>query len=107
MPMVAVLLGIAPVREFAMRRLAAAAIKAWPKPRQYWWGRAVVRWSDGTIREGRLRVGGAHEWTGAVLAEVTRRLLAGEGKLGAWTPVALFGSSLAESCGGEYLITER
>ena len=33
-----------------------------------------------------------------------KRLLAGQGRPGAWTPAALFGSSLAEACGGEYLI---
>lgn len=39
-------------------------------------------------------------------AEVARRLLVGEGRPGAWTPAALFGSSLAEACGGEYLVDD-
>jgi hypothetical protein len=36
-------------------------------------------------------------------AEIARRLLAGDGRPGAYTPAALFGATLAESCGGEYL----
>jgi hypothetical protein len=39
-----------------------------------------------------------------VPAEVVRRLLDGQGKPGAYTPTALFGPTLAESCGGEYQI---
>jgi hypothetical protein len=39
-------------------------------------------------------------------AEVARRLLPGEGKPGAYTPAALFGPSLAQACGGEYLIDD-
>jgi hypothetical protein len=103
-PVAAVLLGIGPVRDFAIRRLAAVKMAAKPKPREHSWGHAVVRWSDGTTREGWLRVGEAQEWTGAVPAEIVRRLLAGEGKPGAFTPAALFGPSLAESCGGEYVV---
>jgi short subunit dehydrogenase-like uncharacterized protein len=103
-PVVAVLLGIGPVRGFAIRRLAAVKMSARPKPREHSWGHAVVRWADGTTREGWLRVGEAQEWTGAVPAEIVRRLLAGEGKPGAFTPAALFGPSLAESCGGEYVV---
>jgi short subunit dehydrogenase-like uncharacterized protein len=102
-PVVAALLGIAPVRGFAIRRLAAVKMPARPKPREHSWGHAVVRWADGTTREGWLRVGEAQEWTGTVPAEIVRRLLAGEGKPGAFTPAALFGPSLAESCGGEYV----
>ena len=37
-------------------------------------------------------------------AEVVRRLLEGQGRPGAYTPAALFGPALAESCGGEYLL---
>jgi len=104
MPVAMALLAIGPVRAFGKRRLAAVRMKAKPKPREHSWGHAVVRWSDGTTREGWLRVGEAQEWTGAVPAEIVRRLLAGEGKAGAFTPAALFGPSLAESCGGEYVV---
>jgi short subunit dehydrogenase-like uncharacterized protein len=102
-PAVGALLSIRPVREFAIRRLAAVKSPARPRPREHSWGHAVARWADGTTREGWLRLGDAQEWTGAVPAEVVRRLLAGEGKPGAYTPAALFGPSLAEACGGEYL----
>ncbi|HEX3714572.1 MAG TPA: hypothetical protein VHV09_17390 [Trebonia sp.] len=36
-------------------------------------------------------------------AEAARRLLAGEGRPGAYTPAAVFGPELAQACGGEYL----
>ncbi|MBP2334165.1 short subunit dehydrogenase-like uncharacterized protein [Saccharothrix coeruleofusca] len=98
------LLAIGPVRTLAKRQLAAVKIKARPQPREYSWGHAVVRWADGTEREGWLRVGEAQAWTGVVPAEVVHRLLTGQGKPGFHTPAALFGSSLAEACGGEYFI---
>jgi short subunit dehydrogenase-like uncharacterized protein len=104
LPLVTAPLAIAPVRAFAIRRLAGVKIKARPQPRAHSWGHARVEWADGTVREGWLRVGEAQAYTGAVPAEVARRLLAGEGRPGAWTPAALFGSSLAQACGGEYLI---
>ncbi|GAA2712178.1 hypothetical protein [Actinoplanes palleronii] len=97
-------LAIGPVREFAKRRLAAVQVTARPRPRQHSWGHAVIDWPDGTTREGWLRLGDAQEWTGIVPAEVCRRLLAGEGRPGAFTPAALFGAELAESCGAEYLL---
>jgi short subunit dehydrogenase-like uncharacterized protein len=103
-PLVGALLSIGPVRAFAVRRLAAVRVAAKPKPREHSWGHAVVRWADGTTREGWLRLGEAQAWTGAVPAEVVRRLLADEGKPGAFTPAALFGPSLAESCGAEYVV---
>lgn len=102
MPLVMGLLAIGPVREFGKRRLAAVATKAKPMPREHSWGHAVLRWADGTTREGWLRVGAAQDFTGAVPAEVAYRLLKGEGRPGAYTPAALFGPSLAEACGGEY-----
>ncbi|RCG31788.1 hypothetical protein DQ384_09660 [Sphaerisporangium album] len=104
LPVATAVLGIRPVREFAIRRLAAVKVAAKPKPREHSWGHAVVRWPDGTTREGWLRLGEAQEWTGAVPAEVVRRLLAGEGKPGAFTPAALFGPSLAQACGAEYVV---
>ncbi|MFI5908823.1 hypothetical protein [Dactylosporangium sp. NPDC051541] len=104
MPLATALLTIAPVRSFARRRLAAVTTKPSPKPREHSWGHAAAHWSDGTVREGWLRVGEAQVWTGTVPAEVVRRLLDGAGKPGAYTPAALFGSTLAEACGGEYQI---
>lgn len=98
------LLRIGPVRRFAKRRLAAVRFKARPQPREHSWGHAVVTWADGTRREGWVRVGEAQGFTGAVPAEVVRRLLDGLGKPGAHTPAALFGPSLAEACGGVYQV---
>jgi hypothetical protein len=106
LPLATALLTIAPVRAFAKRRLAGVKIKARERPREHSWGHARLEWADGTIREGWLRVGEAQAYTGAVPAEVARRLLAGEGRPGAYSPAALFGSSLAEACGGEYLIDD-
>lgn len=104
LPAVTALLNIGAVRAFARRRLAAVRFKAAPKPREHSWGHAVVEWADGSGSEGWLRVGEAQAWTGAVPAEVVRRLLDGQGEPGAYTPATLFGPTLAESCGGEYLI---
>ncbi len=106
LPLATALLGIGPVRSFATRRLARLELKARERPRAHSWGHARLEWADGTVREGWLRVGEAQAYTGAVPAEVARRLLAGEGRPGSHTPAALFGSSLAEACGGEYLIDD-
>jgi short subunit dehydrogenase-like uncharacterized protein len=106
LPVATALLTIAPVRAFAKRRLAGVKLKAHERPREHSWGHARLEWADGTVREGWLRVGEAQAYTGAVPAEVARRLLAGEGRAGAYSPAALFGSALAEACGGEYLIDD-
>ncbi|GIF20150.1 short subunit dehydrogenase-like uncharacterized protein [Actinoplanes tereljensis] len=103
LPIATALLYLAPLRAFAIRRLASVEFKARKRPREFSWGHAVVRWPDGSTAEGWLRVGEAQSFTGAVPAEVAKRLLAGEGKPGAHFPAALFGPSLAESCGGEYV----
>jgi hypothetical protein len=103
LPAATALLAIGPVREFARRRLARVRVKARPRPREYSWGHARAEWEDGTAGESWLRVGDAQVFTGAVPAEVARRLLAGEGRPGAYTPAALFGPSLAVACGAEYV----
>jgi short subunit dehydrogenase-like uncharacterized protein len=103
LPAATALLAIGPVREFARRGLARVRVKARPRPREYSWGHARAEWADGTVGESWLRVGDAQVFTGAVPAEVARRLLAGEGRPGAWTPATLFGPSLAAACGAEYL----
>jgi hypothetical protein len=104
LPLAAALLQIGPVREWAKRRLARVQLKARPRPRAHSWGHAVVTWPDGTTREGWLRLGDAQDFTGAVPAEIARRLLAGQGRPGAYTPAALFGPSLAAAAGADYLI---
>jgi hypothetical protein len=104
MPLALALLQIAPVRAFATNRLARVRLKAHDRPREHSYGHAVIQWPDGTTREGWLQLGDAQAFTGAVPAEIARRLLAGQGRPGAHTPAALFGSSLAEACGARYLI---
>jgi hypothetical protein len=104
MPLALALLQIAPVRAFATNRLARVQLKAHDRPREHSYGHAVIQWPDGTTREGWLQLGDAQAFTGAVPAEIARRLLAGQGRPGAHTPAALFGSSLAEACGARYLI---
>jgi short subunit dehydrogenase-like uncharacterized protein len=104
MPLALALLQIAPVRAFATNRLAQVQLKAHDRPREHSYGHAVIQWPDGTTREGWLQLGDAQAFTGAVPAEIARRLLAGQGRPGAHTPAALFGPSLAEACGASYLI---
>ncbi len=105
LPLATALLTYGPVRNFAQSRLARVKLKARERPRPYSWGHACLEWADGTTQEGWLRVGDAQAFTGMVPAEVARRLQAGEGRPGAFTPAALFGPSLALACGGEYMAT--
>ncbi len=104
MPLATALLAVGPLRTFAKRRLAAVEMKARPRPRESSWGHARIEWAGGEVRDGWLRLGDAQIFTGAVPAEITRRLLAGEGRPGAYTPAALFGPGLAEACGAVYLV---
>jgi short subunit dehydrogenase-like uncharacterized protein len=106
LPLATTLLAIGPVRAFARRRLAGVKFKARERPREYSYGHARLEWPDGTVQEGWLRLGDAQTFTGAVAAEVAHRLLNGQGRPGAYTPAALFGPSLAEACGAEYLTGE-
>ncbi|WP_294004959.1 hypothetical protein [Streptomyces sp.] len=106
MPAVSTLMRWERLRSFTTRCLAQVRVRAKGRPREHSWGHAVVTWADGETREGWLRPGDAQEYTGAVPAEIARRLLAGEGRPGAYTPAALFGPALAESCGAAYLLPE-
>ncbi|CDR07512.1 saccharopine dehydrogenase NADP-binding domain-containing protein [Streptomyces iranensis] len=106
MPAVSTLMRWERLRSFTTRRLAQVRVKATERPREHSWGHAVVTWADGETREGWLRLGDAQEYTGGVPAEIARRLLAGGGRPGAYTPAALFGPALAESCGAEYLLPQ-
>lgn len=107
LPVGAALLKIPALRAFTTRRLARVRLKARERPREHSWGHAHVRWSDGTTREGWLRLGDAQTFTSAVAAEVAHRLLAGKGRPGAHTPAVLFGPSLVEACGATYLIDDE
>lgn len=44
------------------------------------------------------------DFTAAAAAEVTLRLLRGEGRPGAYTPASLFGTGVAQAAGGEIII---
>lgn len=101
------LLNITPLRRFVARRLAAVKVDGRPGPRKHSWGHARVDWGDGSSREGWLRLDEAGVSTAAIAAEVASRLLAGQGRPGVYTPAALFGSSLAESCGGKYFLVNQ
>ncbi len=101
-PVAALLLRSARVRRFAIRRLAGVHLSERARPRAHSWAHASARWADGRVREGWLRLGDAQEFTGAVPAEIARRLLHGEGAPGATTPAAMFGTGLAQACGGEF-----
>ena len=102
LPLASNLLAVPWLRRFAARRLAGVRFGDRPAPRAHSWGHAVVTWSDGTTSEGWLRLSEAQATTDAVAAEVTRRLLHGEGHPGAFTPAALFGHELATALGGTY-----
>ncbi len=106
LPVAVTLLAFGPIRAFARRRLARVQLKPRERPREYSWAHARLDWPDGTTREGWLRLGDAQAFTGAVPAEVARRLLDDQGRPGAYTPAARFGPSLAESCGAESLISD-
>ncbi len=100
------LLTVPTVRRLTRNRLARIQLAAHPAPRTHSWGHARVEWADGRVREGWLQLGEAQAVTVSLLAEVAARLVAGTGRPGAYTPVALLGASLAESCGGTYLIDQ-
>jgi len=104
LPTLKAMLSIPALRRLALRRLARTPIKAAPRPREHSWGHALVRWPDGTSRDGWLRADDGMDFTAAVAAEVTRRLLQGEARPGAFTPAAGFGPELAVACGGTFLV---
>jgi len=105
-PAVSAIVRLPGVGRFAAARIARIPLRAHDRPRPSSWGHARVEWSSGRVREGWLRVGDGHDFTAAVAAEVTRRLLKGEGRPGSHTPGALFGSELAEAVGGEFIVDQ-
>lgn len=102
-PVLSVLLRWSALRRFTIGRVARLTVPERPRPREFSWGHARVEWADGTVREGWLRLGDAQQFTEAATAEVARRLVAQQGRPGAYTPAALFGSSLACDVGGEFI----
>lgn len=104
LPLVSALTSIRAVRRFATRRLASLSLTPRPRPREYSWGHAVVRWPDGTSQEGWLRAGEGMSFTEVVVAEVATRLARGAAPAGAYTPAAAFGPELAVDAGGEFIL---
>jgi hypothetical protein len=104
LPAIGAILRIPGAARFATDRIARIAQRPRPRRQPFSWGHARVEWPSGRVRDGWLRTGEGHDFTAAVAAEVTRRLLDGEGQPGAHTPGALFGATLAEAAGGELLV---
>ncbi|HEX2913162.1 MAG TPA: hypothetical protein VH186_20335 [Chloroflexia bacterium] len=94
------------IRRLAVNRGARVPLHAQERPRPYSWGHARAEWSDGRVREGWLQAGDGMDFTAAVAAEVTLRLLKGESRAGSYTPGALFGPDLAEAAGGKFIINQ-
>ncbi|OLV16136.1 hypothetical protein [Deinococcus marmoris] len=63
-----------------------------------------MQWASGETREGWLRAGVGMDFTAAVVANVAARLARREGRPGAYTPGALFGTNLAEEVNGQFLL---
>jgi short subunit dehydrogenase-like uncharacterized protein len=99
-PVLGALVRIPGVNGFLVKRIARITLKPGPMARKASWGHAIVEWPDGTAAEGWLRVSDGSVFTADVMAEVSQRLLRGEGRAGAHTPASLFGTDLAESVGG-------
>jgi short subunit dehydrogenase-like uncharacterized protein len=104
LPVVSFISHVSVLRRFAVGRLAKVHMRAKDMPREYSWGHCAMEWSDGTRREGWLRLADAQEFTTAVTAEIARRLATGEVRTGAYTPAALFGPELAEAAGGTFFV---
>ncbi|WP_167104773.1 saccharopine dehydrogenase NADP-binding domain-containing protein [Mycobacterium sp. DL592] len=100
LPAISAILRIPGVRRLVTSAIARVPLHAGDRPRASSWAHARVWWPSGTVRDGWLQTGEGHEFTAAVAAEVTQRLLLGDGRPGAFTPGALFGAGLAEAAGG-------
>jgi short subunit dehydrogenase-like uncharacterized protein len=104
LPLASALVSLRPVRNLAVRRLAAIHLKPRPRPREYSWGHAVIRWPDGTSREGWLRAGDGMAFTVAVIVAAAVRLVRGGVRPGAYTPAAAFGPDIATEAGGHFIL---
>ena len=102
MPLALVALRSARLRRSLVTRMAAVPWVSREEPRPSW-ARARAEWADGTTRVAWLRIGDAMEFTIATGAEVALRLAKGEGRPGAFTPGALFGTQLALQSGGVFV----
>ena len=104
LPAATALFRIGPVRRVLVARIARIRLPEAARSRASSWAHARVEWPSGDSREGWLRLGDASEFTADTAAEVTLRLLRGEGRPGAHTPATLFGAGLAEAVGGEFVL---
>ncbi|MDX6740717.1 saccharopine dehydrogenase NADP-binding domain-containing protein [Actinocorallia sp. A-T 12471] len=104
LPLAGALLKVPALRRAALSQLAKAPIKAAPMPRAHSWGRAVVTWPDGTVREGWLRTGDGMDFTADVTTAAALRLLRGDAEPGAHTPTPAFGPGLAAEAGAAFFL---
>jgi short subunit dehydrogenase-like uncharacterized protein len=104
MPVAHRLLAPAPARSALKRLVAGLGVGLPVSHGGVSWGHAVLEWDDGTRREGWLRVGEGYAFTARVAGQVARRLGAGEGRPGAFTPGVLFGVGFAEAAGGQLIL---
>ena len=104
LPVLSLLLRPGAIRRFAINRFAAVRTRPEAMARPYSWGHCTMEWADGVRREGWLQLGDAQEFTVAATAEVAHRLARPGVRAGAYTPAALFGSSLAEDLGATFVL---
>jgi len=104
LPLLGAALSIPPLRRLAVRRIARTELRAAPRPREHSWGHAVIRWADGTSREGWLRAGDGMDFTADIAAEVAARLAEGNTEPGVFTPAAAFGPDLATAAGATFIL---
>ena len=74
-------------------------------PGEVSWAYARLEWADRTTAEAWLRAGEGYAFTGEVAALVADGLRDGSVSVGAFTPGALFGPTLAVRAGGEILLS--
>lgn len=103
MPVVGAVLRLPGATALAATGLARVPTRAAPRPRPHSWAHARATWADGSVRASWLRMDDAMDFTAAAAAETARRLVAGEGRPGAFTPGALFGADLAVAVGGTFI----
>ena len=101
-PVARSVLRVPAIRRFATARMAAMTIGGGTPAGEYTWVRGRVEERGGPVREGWLRAGEAMAFTCTVTALTAARLARGEGKPGAYTPGALFGTELAEEAGATF-----
>ncbi|WP_328868213.1 hypothetical protein [Streptomyces sp. NBC_00304] len=104
LPVLGTLMSVPALRRLATRRMAGMTAEAAPRPRQHFWGHAVITWTDGTRREGWLQAGDGMDYTADVAAETAMRLVRGGAEPGAYTPAGAFGPGLAVAAGGVFIL---